>query len=84
VVAVQDTGIGIAPDKLDHVFEEFAQGDDSTTKNYGGSGLGLTISRRFCRMMGGDLGVESRLGEGSTFTMWIPTVVNPPAERQGA
>ncbi len=74
-LGVSDSGIGIPEDKLDKVFEEFAQADDSTTRNYGGTGLGLPLSQRFCRMMGGDITVESRLGEGSTFTISLPAVV---------
>jgi signal transduction histidine kinase len=74
-LGVTDSGIGIPEDKLDKVFEEFAQADDSTTRNYGGTGLGLPLSQRFCRMMGGDITVESRLGEGSTFTINLPAVV---------
>jgi len=74
-LAVKDTGIGIATDKLDHVFKEFSQADNSTTRDYGGTGLGLTISRRFCRMLGGDLSVSSKLGVGSTFTIRLPTVL---------
>ena len=73
---VTDTGIGIAPEKLDQVFEEFSQADDSTTRDFGGTGLGLPISRRFCRMMGGDITVTSRSGEGSTFTIEIPAKVD--------
>ena len=71
-IAVADSGIGIPPEKLEHVFEEFAQADESTTRHYGGTGLGLPISRRFCRMMGGDVTLESRLGEGSTFSILLP------------
>ncbi len=76
ILEVTDTGIGIAPDKLDHVFEEFSQADDSTTRDFGGTGLGLPISRRFCRMMGGDITVASRPGEGSTFTIEVPAKVD--------
>jgi PAS domain S-box-containing protein len=77
--AVNDTGIGIAPDKLDHVFEEFSQADSSTTRDYGGTGLGLAISRRFCQMLGGDLTVASQVGAGSTFTIRLPVTL-PGAE----
>ena len=73
--AVSDTGIGIAQDKLKHVFEEFTQADDSTTRDYGGTGLGLAISQRFCKLLGGDLSVHSNLGEGSTFTIRIPVTL---------
>ena len=61
-LSVSDRGIGIPADKLDTVFEEFSQADESTTRNYGGTGLGLPISRRFCRMMGGDIIVTSEVG----------------------
>jgi signal transduction histidine kinase/CheY-like chemotaxis protein/HAMP domain-containing protein len=72
IFSVSDTGIGIPDEKLDHVFEEFSQADTSTTRDYGGTGLGLPISRRFCQMLGGDLTVSSKAGEGSVFTMQIP------------
>jgi PAS domain S-box-containing protein len=75
-LAIADTGIGIAEDKLEALFEEFTQADESTTRNYGGTGLGLTISRRFCRMMGGDITVESVRGEGTTFTIDLPAKVD--------
>jgi PAS domain S-box-containing protein len=89
VISLSDTGIGIPDDKLDHVFEEFAQVDDSTTREYGGTGLGLPLSRRLCRLMGGDLTVSSEPGVGSTFTIEIPATVSdgkaesqPPAQEQ--
>ena len=73
--AVSDSGIGIPADKLDHVFDEFSQADSSTTRDYGGTGLGLPISRRFCQLLGGDLTVRSNAGEGSTFTIRIPVLL---------
>jgi signal transduction histidine kinase/ActR/RegA family two-component response regulator len=67
--AVADTGIGIAPDRLGAVFEEFVQADASITRRFGGSGLGLAISKRLAEQMGGELRVESTLGEGTCFTL---------------
>ena len=66
-IGVSDTGIGIAPDKLRSIFDDFAQADSSTTRKYGGTGLGLGICRRLVEFMGGTMTVESKQGEGSTF-----------------
>jgi PAS domain S-box-containing protein len=70
-VSVKDSGIGIARDKLDKVFEAFVQAESSTTRRFGGTGLGLPISRKFARAMGGDISVTSVLREGSIFTITI-------------
>jgi len=68
-VAVKDTGIGIADEKINSIFESFTQADTSTTRKFGGSGLGLTISKRLAELMDGNLQVESEYGRGSTFTL---------------
>ena len=78
---VSDTGIGMTPEQLTRLFEAFSQADAATTRRYGGTGLGLALSRRLCRMMGGDVTVESVAGQGSTFTIRLPVLV---AEAAGA
>jgi signal transduction histidine kinase/ActR/RegA family two-component response regulator len=71
-IEVTDTGIGIAPERLSHVFEAFEQADNSSTRRFGGTGLGLTISARLIALMDGQMGVESRLGHGSRFFFTLP------------
>ena len=81
---VSDTGIGMTPEQLDRLFEAFTQADAATTRRYGGTGLGLALSRRLCRMMGGDVTAQSESGRGSTFTIRLPAVVRPAAEEGAA
>lgn len=69
---VQDTGIGMTHDQLEKIFQPFTQADSSITKQFGGTGLGLTISQQYCEMLGGTLYVESKPGIGSTFIIWLP------------
>jgi len=87
---VSDTGIGMDDATMERVFGEFAQADESTTRKYGGTGLGLTITHRFVEMLGGQISVRSEVGEGSSFTVWLPakapsaTAVADPSIRAAA
>src|SRR5262249_20820088 len=79
-IAVTDTGIGMTPEQMGKLFQEFSQASSTTASKYGGTGLGLVISRRFCQMMGGDITVESEPGKGSTFTIRLPRKVVLPKD----
>jgi signal transduction histidine kinase len=77
-VQVVDTGIGMTLDQMQKICQPFTQADPSTTRRYGGTGLGLVISQQFCQMMGGGITVESELGKGSTFTIRMPAIAPEP------
>jgi PAS domain S-box-containing protein len=80
--SVSDTGIGMTPEQMEKLFQAFSQGEVSMTRKYGGTGLGLEITKRFCKMLGGDITAKSKLGVGSTFTIRLPTkVVRPQIEQ---
>jgi signal transduction histidine kinase/CheY-like chemotaxis protein len=75
---VSDTGIGLSADQIVRLFQSFTQADPSTTRKFGGTGLGLALTRRFCQMMSGDVTVHSVLGEGSVFTIKLPATMSEP------
>ncbi|MGX7703391.1 MHYT domain-containing protein [Methylobacterium sp. Gmos1] len=76
---VQDTGIGMSPEQVGRLFQRFTQADESTTRNYGGTGLGLALSRAFAQLLGGDITVESVEGRGTSFTLRVPAVAPEPS-----
>jgi PAS domain S-box-containing protein len=88
--AVRDTGIGIAPEAINRLFKPFSQADSSITRQYGGTGLGLAISKQLCQLMGGEMQVESELGQGTTFRFFIrahaiatePLSINPDLDQK--
>ena len=82
-ISVIDTGIGMTPEQIANVFDEFTQADSSTTRKYGGTGLGLPISRHFAQMMGGDINITSTPGEGSKFQVRLPSHVMPITKDEG-
>ena len=82
-IHIRDTGIGIAEDELLHIFEAFHQGHDGLTRPYEGAGLGLTIAERLVQQMRGRITVQSELGGGSTFTVWLPAATNPAPDPSG-
>lgn len=84
VFRVQDTGIGMTAEQMDQIFQAFKQADSSTTKKYGGTGLGLAISQSLCYMMGGNINASSIVGEGTTFTIWLPLLENADSEQLNA
>ena len=77
-LAVADTGIGMTAEQMGKLFQEFSQASSTTASKYGGTGLGLVISKRFCQLMGGDITVESEVGRGSTFTIRLPMMADAP------
>jgi GAF domain-containing protein len=81
---VTDTGIGMTEEQLGRLFQEFSQVGADTTRKYGGTGLGLALSRRLCRLMGGDVEVQSEPGRGSIFTIRLPAEVVPEGDRESA
>lgn len=79
---VSDTGMGMTPEQQAKLFQAFTQADASTTRKYGGTGLGLVITQQFCKLLGGDIQVESKAGQGTTFTMRLPEQLQiPQSER---
>lgn len=75
-IQVQDTGIGMTPEQMTKLFKPFSQADATTTRKYGGTGLGLVITQKFSQMMGGDISIESEFGVGTTFTIKLPAQVS--------
>jgi signal transduction histidine kinase len=79
LVAVEDSGIGISPAAMGYIFEAFRQADGSTTRRFGGTGLGLTIAKKLIELQGGEMAVESVIGQGSIFSFTLPAVTSARA-----
>jgi signal transduction histidine kinase len=89
VLSVADTGVGIPEQDREVIFEKFRQssatiGDNNLTREYTGTGLGLSIVRELCRLLGGDISVQSELGRGSTFTVVLPWTLPHPSRREAS
>lgn len=84
VFEVEDTGIGMSPEQMGRIFHEFTQADSSTTRRFGGTGLGLTITERLCRMMRGSVEAQSEEGVGSTFTVRLPDTLPAVSDETAA
>ena len=80
MISVRDTGVGIAPERFGSLFEQFNLGADTSASKYGGTGLGLALSKKISKLLGGDLSVESRINAGSCFSIKIPLVAVDASE----